>query len=160
MAEIIALPDLKKVRSWIEDVSEELEVIDMCDLECDGVSAVISMIFRRCGIDHKVFTGFVRDNQEDCLIFPHVWLELDLPLKYIVDIRLKNCIEGYEQDSYGIEIPNGVFRARDIPKRFDYIRSGQINFDEFSESEFEILTEGKYSEIKLPRTPSSRQLKI
>ncbi|MBI6603313.1 hypothetical protein CAZ10_10480 [Pseudomonas aeruginosa] len=120
-AETEGLPfDVAQLQAWLEPLAEAAQV------ECDGMSRLVSHLLHKNGIQHIVAGGMLVDMQrlqdpevsteESCGV-THWWLELGFG--YIVDFRARMWM--------GPEAQHGVF----IPAggRFEYRteRRGQFN---------------------------------
>lgn len=120
-AEAEGLPfDVAQLQAWLEPLAEAAQV------ECDGMSRLVSHLLHKNGIQHIVAGGMLVDMQrlqhpevsteEGCGV-THWWLELGFG--YIVDFRARMWM--------GPEAQHGVF----IPAggRFEYRteRRGQFN---------------------------------
>lgn len=79
-----------------------LNELDRCDLECDGLSTVISSLLTAAGFKHELYIGRVSSNVGR--ISPHLWIEID---GFVIDYRLRMWL-GDDPS-----IPHGVFKKDD-----------------------------------------------
>ncbi|RRJ54939.1 hypothetical protein EHV15_35810 [Paenibacillus oralis] len=80
------------------------EMLDSLELECDGLSRVISSLLSSAGVSHRLFIGSVTTigNKGMC---PHLWIEVD---DYVIDYRLRMWL-GHDPS-----IPHGVFKKSEF----------------------------------------------
>lgn len=106
------------IRAWLEANTPQY---DKLDLECDGMTRVLSYLLHTNNIDHSVCRGHVvlldeveGDPDEglyECgLINPHFWIEVD---GLVVDYRLRMWTQDLPQVYVESRVPHGVFVGSD-----------------------------------------------
>lgn len=79
-----------------------LSMLDQCAVECDGMSALITYVLNREGIEHVRMIGAAIDRRTHESVFPHCWIELP-EIGKVIDFRLRMWLGDCD------EIPHGVF---------------------------------------------------
>ncbi|WP_240416690.1 hypothetical protein [Paenibacillus periandrae] len=84
-----------------ERLASVLKTLDSCQLECDGMTRIISCILQSAEISHIVRVGTLTNVRTSKTIEPHLWIELQDGT--VIDFRAKMWL-GNE-----VDIPHGVF---------------------------------------------------
>lgn len=79
-----------------------LSMLDQCQVECDGMTALISYVLQREGIEHFRMVGAAIHQRTHETVFPHCWVELP-EIGKVIDFRLRMWLGDTD------EIPHGVF---------------------------------------------------
>ncbi|WP_197477060.1 hypothetical protein [Paenibacillus glucanolyticus] len=82
-----------------------LNQLDCCNLECDGMTRIISYILNRSGVNHRAMAGSIRDRVTNKIIQPHLWIVIEDETN--IDYRAKMWLGDRE------DIPHGVFEPRE-----------------------------------------------
>jgi hypothetical protein len=122
--------DVAQLQAWLEPLYGVAEV------ECDGMTRLVSHLLHRNGIDHIVAGGLLVDLQrlrdenvgasEDCGV-THWWVELGF--EYIVDFKARMWM--------GPDAQHGVFVPED--GRFEYRTQRRGYFDDLPEPFLELI---------------------
>lgn len=127
---------------WHDALEIGLLPLEETGLYCDGMTYVISHLFRKADIPHRCQMGYVKDEQYGNLVVPHCWVELEGDGDWIVDLRLRTWLGDDD------EVPHGVFQLAGW-SRFTY--RGQLMADiNLDEEAVEAMTDGKFSHVKVP----------
>ena len=119
MREEPCLPfDVVQLQAWLEPLA------DVAQVECDGMSRVVSHLLHKNGIQHVVAGGVLVDvkrlndpavsHEENCAV-THYWIELGF--SYVVDFRARMWMGAEAQQ--GVFIPAGRFEYR-TKERFQF----------------------------------------
>lgn len=92
------------IRSKICDI---LDPLDRCELECDGMTRIISYLLCQSGVSHRVMLGSIRNLETNKTIEPHLWVALDNGL--YIDYRARMWLGNNE------DIPHGIFDFNEYP---------------------------------------------
>lgn len=102
--------DVQQLQAWLEPLSDTAQV------ECDGMTQLVSHLLKKNGVEHVVAGGVLVDlkcindpavSREALCGVSHWWIELGFG--YVVDFRARMWL--------GQEAPHGVF----VPcERFEY----------------------------------------
>ncbi|QCF28113.1 hypothetical protein [Hydrocarboniclastica marina] len=76
--------------------------LDKLELDCNGISDLISIQLEEQGIQHQRMCGLATHNRTGKRVFPHCWILLTSG--HVVDVRLRKWL------GEGNDIPHGVFR--------------------------------------------------
>jgi hypothetical protein len=106
----------------IAKIQQLIEPYVDLQLECDGMTKVISYVLKQNDIDHKVMIGDIGTI--------HLWIEID---DYIIDYRLRMWM-GEKK-----EIPHGIFKREDYPNATWYEVASEIDL-KMNELFFRVLT--------------------
>ncbi len=87
----------------LDELHVNLQPLEDCDLECDGMTYAISSALEQAGIAHKRMVGHVFWYPGQEVIDPHCWIELDDRL--VIDFRLRMWVG--DDDA----VPHGVFKV-------------------------------------------------
>ncbi|WP_343177139.1 hypothetical protein [Pseudomonas sp. 4810-S13] len=128
--------DVQKLQGWLEPLS------DIAQVECDGMTRVVSHLLSKNGIEHIVAGGLLVDlkriddtavsNHELCGV-SHWWIELGY--SYVVDFRARMWL--------GPEAQHGVF----VPcARFEYRTERRGMFSSLTEPVLELMAGVKVSD--------------
>lgn len=122
----------------LEELQANLQYLDDCQLECDGMTYAISCALEKANIEHKRMVGHVHWYPGQDVVDPHCWITL--PGGMVVDFRLRMWVGDDES------IPHGVF----IPDPFEvrYVGVEQTSITP-SQEVLEIMTDGRLSKLKL-----------
>lgn len=92
------------IRSTICDI---LDPLDRCELECDGMTRIISYLLCQSGVSHRVMLGSIRNLKTNKAIEPHLWVALDNG--WYIDYRARMWLGNNE------DIPHGIFDVNEYP---------------------------------------------
>lgn len=122
--------DVGQLQAWLEPLA------DVAQVECDGMSQLLSHLLHRNDILHIVAGGVLVDLQrlhdanvsasEDCAV-THWWLELGYG--YIVDFRARMWMGPTAQ--HGVFVPEG--------ERFEYRTERRGNFNPLAEPLLDLM---------------------
>lgn len=88
-----------------EKLGSALGRCDLLNLECDGLTRVLSYRLTKEGVRHRVMIGSIRTAKRN--IDPHWWIEL--PDGRTIDYRARMWLGNDDL------IPHGVFKREDFP---------------------------------------------
>jgi len=77
--------------------------IDHCNLECDGLTTIISSLLSEISVPHHVYIGCAATG-EGIGITPHLWIEIG---DVVIDYRLRMWLGD------DLSVPHGVFKKSD-----------------------------------------------
>ncbi|WHQ45973.1 hypothetical protein [Alcaligenes faecalis] len=84
------IQDASATSDWTKEMLDELHVnlqpLEDCDFECDGMTYAIATALERAGITHRRMVGHVWNPGQD-VIDPHCWIELANGV--VIDFRLR-----------------------------------------------------------------------
>lgn len=92
-------------------LSNWLEPLDACALECDGMSRCISILLNKLQIPHEVLCGRARARDQG--VNPHFWIELP-HLGLQIDYRARMWLGQHEY------VPHGVFATSELATGVSY----------------------------------------
>lgn len=124
--------------STISSMESVLLYLDDCNLECDGMTLVISHLLREAGIEHTCMVGMALDQYGGGTVFPHCWIDLSPTL--VIDFRLRMWLGDHEH------IPHGIF---DHALQGIVYRGGEMTARRLDCSTLSLVTDGKIQEITL-----------
>ena len=125
----IVKPEEEKIYSK-KDIEDLIKPYEHLNLECDGMTRIISYILSQKQIKHKIYNGVVYFEYH---ILRHWWIQLTNG--YTVDYRLKMWFPDFE------DVPNGIFKRQDFPDfEYKYIK---IEKWKVSLQLFNVLTSGQ-----------------
>ncbi|WP_125304801.1 hypothetical protein [Alcaligenes faecalis] len=136
------IQDASATSDWTKEMLDELHVnlqpLEDCDFECDGMTYAIATALERAGITHRRMVGHVYWNPGQDVIDPHCWIELANGV--VIDFRLRMWVG--DDDA----VPHGVFRVQ--PNDLLYV--GQEQSTELPSWEvLEIMTDERLSQLRL-----------
>lgn len=122
----------------LEELHVNLQPLEDCDLECDGMTYAISSVLEQAGIPHKRMVGHVFWHPGQEVIHPHCWIELGDRL--LIDFRLRMWVG--DEDA----VPHGVFKTPE--QKLHYV--GQEQTTELPSWEvLDIMTDERLSRLRL-----------
>ena len=65
-----------------------LSMLDPCEVECDGMTSLVSYVLDRQGIAHIRMIGAAIHKLTDETVLPHCWIELP-EIGRVIDFRLR-----------------------------------------------------------------------
>lgn len=125
---------------WRRDLEVALLPLDVCPIECEALSQVISRLLIDAGVPHQVMRGYARDMRTLHCVIPHVWI--CLPDGFIIDLRLRMWLG--DRDC----IPHGIFP--EAGAGIAYHGSPDVN-DMLDLDTIELYSEGRAAWIVIPR---------
>lgn len=131
-----------KNTSWDNDSLEELQAnlqyLDDCRLECDGMTYAIASALQKANITHKRMVGHVYWNPGQSVVDPHCWIELSEGA--VIDFRLRLWLGDDD------EVPHGIFKPDPLALR--YVGQEQTTALP-NQSVLDLMTDGRLSKLKL-----------
>lgn len=122
----------------IDEFQANLQLLDACDLECDGLTFALGHALERAGIRHRRMVGYVSWYPGKELVVPHCWIELGGG--YVIDFRLRMWLGNNEN------VPHGIF----WPCPFEIRYYGEPQKKNLPSSEvLNIMTDGRLSKLNL-----------
>lgn len=118
----------------LADINEWLSHLDKFQLECDGMTRVISALLARAGVEHTVCTGYL-ENIKTASGIMHYWIELNDD--YLIDLRARMWM--------GNQAPHGVFLNGNT--HVNYQRHGVITDFKIDPYVFDIMTGESFESI-------------
>lgn len=103
----------------IDAISEWLKPLEDMPLECDGMTRILSILFRREKIEHQVFIGALSIDDVG-VIAPHFWIELNDG--WVCDYRARMWLGNHEA------VPHGLFQVEEY-QRYQGEKAEQLNND-------------------------------
>lgn len=79
-----------------------LSMLDPCEVECEGMTSLVSYVLEREGILHTRMVGAAIHKGTHETVLPHCWIELP-EIGRVIDFRLRMWLGDDD------EIPHGVF---------------------------------------------------
>lgn len=129
---------------WATELDVVLLALDDCDLECDGMTTVISHALGAAGIEHTSLCGFAKDLAGGDIVMPHCWIELEGG--WIIDYRLRMWLGDHER------IPHGVFHSEN--SGFEY-QGHPMRAAGYSLTMLHELTDGQIAKVRVPPLPET-----
>lgn len=84
-------------------VEDQLIGLEELELDCNGITDLLSIRLDREGILHRRRVGRATRLNTQTHIFPHCWIELDDGS--VIDVRLRKYFPYMDEDS----VPHGIF---------------------------------------------------
>ncbi|EOV0986130.1 hypothetical protein ACW6AV_003622 [Edwardsiella piscicida] len=134
----------KQMTEWHQELEAVLMTLDDCQIECDGMTRVISYLLNKAEIRHSCMYGFVQNEQTKDIVTPHFWIILEDG--WLVDLRLRMWLGDNDTIPHGVfhpdNEPNFLYQGEPVPRDFNMTLGHDL---------LNVMTDGKLSHVKVPR---------
>lgn len=142
--ETLRLPKANWSNDELDELHVNLQYLDDCKLDCDGMTYAIAIALEDANIEHTRMVGHVHWVPGEDVIDPHCWIEL--PVGAVIDFRLRMWVGDDD------EVPHGIF----YPDSDSIQYVGQAQTCQLPGRDvMEVMTDGRLSSIKLHRHGSN-----
>ncbi|HAS6507014.1 MULTISPECIES: hypothetical protein [Vibrio] len=125
---------------WFSELETVLFVLEDCQVDCDGMTYLVSHLLKQANVEHCCMFGYVTEKSSGDVVTPHCWITL--PGDYIVDLRLRMWLGDFDH------IPHGVFKSSCTP---DIVYEGKgLRGSNLDVDTLDMMSDGRLSHVKVP----------
>lgn len=130
-------------QEWLSDLEIEVLKLEDSAVECDGMTWLISHALSAAKMEFTVMQGYVKHEFKG-LVAPHFWIEM--PLGYVIDLRLRMWLGDDEQ------VPHGIFHP-DCHEEFRYVGTQTAGL-QLSIALANSLSDNRIERMRIPHYPN------